>query len=160
MWATAVYVSCALTRGADVMPLVAAVALIGFIFSALQNKCPANAANILVPTICPRRNMEEEATVMSQLKSSGHMKTNETILDPFIVTFLMEVHHLCADDPVISHHLLLRLIPKWRTVGTFNQVLWFTIKGSLHVSGQSAKPFAFTTDEPSLCCSEEQILMT
>lgn len=76
MWATAVYVSCALTRGADVMPLVAAVALIGFIFSAFQNKCPANAAKTLVPTICPLRNMEEEATVMSQLKSSGHMKTN------------------------------------------------------------------------------------
>lgn len=35
------------------MPLVAAVALIGFIFSALQNKCPANAASTLVPTICP-----------------------------------------------------------------------------------------------------------
>lgn len=61
------------------MPLVAAVALIGFIFSALQKKkCPANAASTLVLTICPLRNTEEEATVMSQLKSSGHMKTNET----------------------------------------------------------------------------------
>lgn len=60
------------------MPLVAAVALIGFIFSALQKKCPANAASTLVLTICPLRNTEEEATVMSQSKSSGHMKTNET----------------------------------------------------------------------------------